>query len=53
MSKVVKLGSGEVELSRPSRRRFSAGYKLKILEEADACSLVRRHQKLTLWRHEN
>ena len=39
MSKVVKLGSGEVELSRPSRRRFSAGYKLKILEEADACSL--------------
>jgi transposase-like protein len=39
MSKVVKLGSGEVELSHPSRRRFSAGYKLKILEEVDACSL--------------
>jgi len=39
MSKVMKLGSGEVELSRPKRRRFSASYKLKVLEEVDACSL--------------
>ena len=39
MSKVLKLGSGEVELSRPKRRRFSAAYKLRILAEADACSV--------------
>lgn len=39
MSKVLKLGNGEVELSRPKRRRFSAGYKLKVLAEIDACSV--------------
>jgi transposase len=39
MSKVMKLGSGEVELSHPKRRRFSASYKLEILAEVDACSL--------------
>ena len=35
----MKMGSGEVELSRPKRRRFSASYKLKVLAEVDACSL--------------
>jgi hypothetical protein len=39
MSKVMKLGSGEVELNRPKRRQFSAGYKLKILAEVDGCSM--------------
>ena len=63
MSKVLKLGSGEVELSRPKRRRFSAGYKLKVLEEVDACSqpgqiaaLLRREglysSHLTCWRQQ-
>jgi transposase-like protein len=63
MSKVLKLGSGEVELSRPRRRRFSAGYKLKILAEVEACSLsgqvaelLRREglysSHLTNWRHQ-
>lgn len=40
MSKVLKLGNGEVELSRPKRRRFSASYKLKVLAEVDACSVA-------------
>ena len=59
----MKLGSGEVELSRPSRRRFSASYKLKILAEVDACSLpgqiaalLRREglysSNLTCWRQQ-
>ena len=39
MSRVVKLGSGEVALERPKRRQFSAEYRLKILEEVDACTL--------------
>ena len=63
MSKVLKLGNGEVELSRPKRRRFSAGYKLKILAEVDACSisgqiaaLLRREglysSHLTSWRQQ-
>ena len=39
MSKVLKLGSGEVPLNRPKRRQFSAGYKLRILAEVDGCSL--------------
>lgn len=39
MSKVLKLGNGEVELSHPKRRGFSASYKLKVLAEVDACSL--------------
>lgn len=38
MIKVMKLGNGEVELSHPVRRRFSASYKLRILAEVDACS---------------
>lgn len=61
MGKVLKLGNGEVELSQPKRRQFSAGYKLRILEEADACSLpgqiaalLRREglysSHLTVWR---
>jgi transposase-like protein len=52
-----------VELSRPKRRRFSAGYKLKILAEVEACSLsgqiaalLRREglysSHLTNWRHQ-
>ena len=63
MSKVLKLGNGEVELSRPKRRRFSAGYKLKILAEVDAFSvsgqiaaLLRREglysSHLTSWRQQ-
>lgn len=63
MSKVLKLGSGEVELSRPKRRQFSAGYKLRILAEVDACSvsgqiaaLLRREglysSHLTSWRQQ-
>ena len=59
----MKLGSGEVELSRPKRRRFSASYKLKVLAEVDACSLsgqisalLRREglysSHLTNWRHQ-
>ncbi len=63
MSKVLKLGNGEVELSRPKRRRFSAGYKLKILAEVEACTLpgqvaalLRREglysSNLTSWRHQ-
>ena len=39
MSKVLKLGNGEVELSRPKRRKYSAEYKLRILAEVEACSL--------------
>lgn len=39
MSKVLKLGSGEVELSHPKRRHYSAEYKLRILAEVEACSL--------------
>jgi transposase len=38
MKKVVNLGTGEVNLTRPKRRRFSVDYKLKILAEAEACS---------------
>jgi transposase len=37
MTKVVNLGNGEVQLSRPKRRLFTAEYKLRILAEADAC----------------
>ena len=39
MSKVVKLGNGEVALSRPQRRQFGASYKVRILAEVDACSM--------------
>jgi len=39
MSRVVNLGSGEVEIGRPKRRRHGAEYKLRILGEADACTL--------------
>lgn len=38
MSKVMKLGNGEVDLDRPKRRRLSAAYKLRILAEAEACA---------------
>lgn len=63
MSKVLKLGNGEVELSHPKRRQFSAGYKLKVLAEVEACSLpgqiaalLRREglysSHLTCWRRQ-
>jgi transposase len=63
MSKVVKLGSGEVDLSRPKRRRFGAEYKLRILAEVDSFSqpgqiagLVRREglywSHILRWRRE-
>ena len=39
MSKVMKLGNGEVDLTRPKRRRFSVDYKLRILAEADASAI--------------
>ena len=42
MTKVVNLGNGEVQLSRPKRRLFTAEYKLKILAEADACKGTRQ-----------
>jgi len=37
MKKVVNLGNGEVNVSRPKRRRFTADCKLRILAEAEAC----------------
>jgi hypothetical protein len=37
MKKVVNRGNDEVSMARPKRRRFTAGYKLKILAEADTC----------------
>lgn len=39
MSKVMKLGSGEVDLTRPKRRRYTVDYKLRILKEADASTM--------------
>jgi transposase-like protein len=38
MSGVLKLGSGEVDLSHPLRRKYSAEFKLRILAEASGCS---------------
>jgi transposase-like protein len=38
MSKVVNSGNAEVPLSRPKRRIFSTGFKLKILAEADGAT---------------
>ena len=33
-----KIGVEEVEvMAKPERRRFTAGYKLRVLREADAC----------------
>jgi len=63
MSKVLKLSSGEVELNRPTRRRYSVEYKLKVLAEAAACTLpgqvaalLRREglysSNLTRWREQ-
>jgi len=39
MSKVLKLGNGEVDLTQPRRRRFSIDYKLRVLAEADASTI--------------
>ena len=61
MKKVVNLGNGEVNLTRPKRRLFPAEYKLKILAEAEACkgtsqvaAMLRReglyHSALSEWR---
>jgi len=60
MKKVV-LGNGEVNLTRPKRRLFTAEYKMKILAEAEACkgtsqvgAMLRReglyHSALSEWR---
>lgn len=37
MEKVLKLGHGEVNLSHPTRRKYSVEFKLRILEEASRC----------------
>lgn len=61
MTKVVNFGNGEVQVSRPKRRVFTAEYKLRILAEAEACqgtkqvaAMLRReglyHSSLTEWR---
>lgn len=63
MSKVIKLGNGEVDLTQSKRRRFSVAYKLRILAEADASAipgqigaLLRREglysSNLSAWRHQ-
>lgn len=63
MSKVVRLASGEVDLSHPLRRKYSAEFKLRVVEEAARCSepgevmaLLRRegiyHSHLRRWRQE-
>jgi transposase len=63
MSQVMKLSNGEVDLTRPKRRRFSVEYKLRILREADASAipgqigaLLRREglysSNLSAWRHQ-
>ena len=36
---VMPLSTSEVEvMAKPTRRRFTAEYKLRVLREADACS---------------
>ncbi len=63
MSKVLKLGNGEVDLTQPRRRRFSLDYKLRVLAEADAstipgqiAALLRREglysSNLSAWRQQ-
>lgn len=63
MSKVLKLGNGEVDLTQPRRRRFSIDYKLRVLAEADAstipgqiAALLRREglysSNLSAWRQQ-
>lgn len=63
MSKVMKLGNGEVDLTHSKRRRFSVAYKLRILAEADAstipgqiAALLRREglysSNLSAWRQQ-
>jgi len=59
---VMPLSTSEVEvMAKPTRRRFTAEYKLGILRQADACSrpseigaLLRREglysSNLTAWR---
>jgi transposase-like protein len=37
MEKVLKLGNGEVNLSHPTRRKYSVEFKLRILDEAARC----------------
>jgi transposase len=59
--KNVVLGNGEVNLTRPKRRVFTAEYKMNILAEAEACkgtsqvgAMLRReglyHSALSEWR---
>lgn len=63
MSTVTRLGSGEIEVNRPKRRKYNTDYKLKVLTEADACTqpgqvaaLLRREglysSNLTRWREQ-
>lgn len=63
MSKVVKLGNGEVDPTLPKRRRYGVEYKLRILAEADTsvipgqvAALLRREglysSNLTSWRQQ-
>ncbi len=59
---VMPLSTSEVEvMAKPTRRRYSAGYKLRMLREVEACSrpgeigaLLRREglysSNLTAWR---
>jgi len=59
---VMPLSTSEVEvMAKPTRRRFTVGYKLRILRETDACSrpgeigALLRHEglyssNLTAWR---
>ena len=59
---VMPLATSEVEvMAKPTRRRFTAEYKLRVLREADACTrrgevggLLRREglysSNLTAWR---
>lgn len=63
MSKVVKLGSGEVDLNRHQRRKYSTEYKLRVMAEVEASTLpgqvaaiLRREglysSNLTRWREQ-
>lgn len=63
MVKVLKLETGEPGLGHPVRRRYSAEFKLRILDEAAKCTdpgaqraLLRRegiyHSHLRRWRQE-
>ena len=63
MTRVLKLGSGEVDPTRPLRRKYSVDFKLRILDEVAKCTepgaqraLLRRegiyHSHLRRWQRE-